>query len=61
MGGGPDKNGMGDGDHSTQAGKLYSVRDARYAEAWGHGQREEILGRFYQPFVKLCVWSKWVK
>ena len=25
---------MGDGDHSTQPGKLYSVRDARYAEAW---------------------------
>ena len=28
------KTGWGDGDHSTHSGKLYSVRDARYAEAW---------------------------
>ena len=38
---------MGDGDHSTQAGKLYSVRDARYAEAWWEGRNT-----FDQPWDK---------
>ena len=52
---------MGDGDHSTQAGKLYSVRDARYAEAWTEGWREETLGIFYQSWGKYVFSGVWPK